>query len=370
MSAPPQKKILKGLDELLVTSYNKGLFSASSVAFFCEDFDSGNHFHVYCGTTDAFKRVKTDKNSLFDLASLTKPLVTLLCILTLIENKELSWSDSVDTFFPGCSAESGKDLDIYHLLCHASGLPAHKMYWPELETMPFHKRRLWMVSKIINEERPYKKGAEHIYSDLGYMLLGFIVEEKSGQNMADFWKKTIAKPLGIDKKLFFPLLSPTREHCFVATSLEDKIVPGVVHDENCRALGGVSGHAGLFGTPSGVLTLCQELLFSLNNKKNHLPFSSQTLNMACLRDGDSDWTAGFSMPSRQGSSSGNYFSEQSIGHLGFTGTSFWIDPVKKLVVVLLTNRVIRGEKNEGIKQLRPLIHDYIAEQLGFKRPPS
>ncbi len=370
MSGFPKKKILKGLGKILLSNCNISLFSASSVSFFCEDFSSGDHCHLYCGTTDTSKRVKTDKNSLFDLASLTKPLVTLLSVLTLIEKKEVSWFDTVDTIFPLLSADSCKDLDIYHLLCHASGLPAHKVYWPELETMSFQRRRQWLISKIINEERAYKKGREHVYSDIGYLLLGFIVEEKSGQNLADFWKETIAKPLGIEKKLFFPSRYPAPEHLFVATSIEEKNRPGVVNDDNCRALGGVSGHAGLFGTPSAVLTLCQELLFSLNEKENRLPFSSQTLQRACARAGDSDWTAGFSLPSRQDSSSGSYFSEQSIGHLGFTGTSFWIDPVKELVVVLLTNRVIMGEERQGIKELRPRIHNYIAEQLGFKRPPS
>ena len=371
MVGSAKKKILKGLRETLLNSCNNNVFTASSVAFFCDDFESGDHCQVDCGTTDIFKRVKTDQNSLFDLASLTKPLVTLLSVLALIEKKELSWFDTVDTFFPECSADTCKDIAIYHLLCHASGLPAHRVYWPELEKMEVEKRKRWLISKIINEERECKTGKNNIYSDLGYLLLGFIVEEKSGQNLADFWKETIARPLGVEKNLFFPPRFPKRNQRFVATSFEEKrSTPGFVHDDNCRALGGICGHAGLFGTASAVLTVCQELLFSLTKKEHRLPFSSRTLKRACARAGESDWTAGFCLPSRQDSSSGRYFSEQSIGHLGFTGTSFWIDPVKELVVVILTNRVIMGEEREGIKELRPRIHNYIVEQLGLKRPPS
>ena len=368
MSGSAKEKILKGLGEILLSACNKNIFTASSVAFFCLDFESGDHCQVDCGTTAHFNRPKTGKNVLFDLASLTKPLVTLLSVLALIEKKELSWFDTVDTFFP---EYTGKDIDIYHLLCHASGLPAHRAYWPELEKMPVETRRQWLISRISQEEREHKKGGKTIYSDLGYLLLGFIVEEKSGQNLAEFWRQTIARPLGVEKNLFFPSLLPSRKQRFVATSFDkERSTSGIVHDDNCQALGGICGHAGLFGTPSAVLTLCQELLFSLTEKENRLPFSSQTLKRACVRAGDSDWTAGFSLPSRQDSSSGSYFSEQSIGHLGFTGTSFWIDPVKELVVVFLTNRVIMGEERQGIKELRPRIHNYIAEQLGYKRPPS
>ena len=283
----------------------------------------------------------------------------------------MSWFDTVDTFFPECSADRCKDISIYHLLCHASGLPAHRVYWPELEKMAVEKRKRWLIGRIINEEREYRLGEKNLYSDLGYLLLGFIVEEKSGKNLADFWQKTIARPLGVEYDLFFPPCLPDRSYRFVATSVEEKrSMPGFVHDDNCRALGGICGHAGLFGTASAVLTVCQELLYSLNKKEHRLPFSHQTLKRACLRAGDSDWTAGFCLPSRQDSSSGIYFSEQSIGHLGFTGTSFWIDPVKKLAVVLLTNRVMMGDERDGIKELRPRIHNCIAEQLGYKRPPS
>ncbi len=362
----PRKNILKGLQEILTRYYYNNIFSSSSVGFFCDTFESGDHCETYCGTTDNFGSEYIDEHCFFDLASLTKPFVTLLSILTLIERKKLSWADTAATIFPEYSSTAGSDMDIFHLLCHSSGLPAHRAYWTELERVDKGRRREWLANRIINEKRAYIQGAEHVYSDLGYLLLGYIVEEKTGQNLADFWKETIARPLGLEKILFFPARCPASNARFSATchtNIEREA--GRVHDDNCYALGGVGGHAGLFGTVEGVLILCQELLRSMTGKKNELPFSSHILKRACRRVNDSDWTAGFSLPSVQGSSSGSYFSEKSLGHLGFTGTSFWIDPEKKLVIVLLTNRIIKGENRQGIQQMRPEVHDYIAEQLGF-----
>lgn len=360
-----QKNIgLRKIENILVSYYNKNIFSACSLAFFHGENKSLKHCSIYCGTTDEYNGVKIDNSSLFDLASLTKPLVTLLSILTLIERKELAWSDTLKDLLPRHKSHNYNDVTVFHLLCHSSGLPAHRAYWHALETMDAEKRRRWLINEIVDEKMQYEAGEEHLYSDLGYLLLGFIVEEKTGKELAFYWNEVIAKPMGLDNTLFFPGMGQPEKSCFVATCPQNKDrPPGIVDDDNCRALGGASGHAGLFGTASGVLKLCQELVDIVHGKKSRLHISSQTLRRACSRVGASEWTAGFNMPSRTGSSSGKYFSDKSIGHLGFTGTSFWIDPVKKLAVVLLTNRIIKGNNMEGIKEFRPQIHNHIIENL-------
>ena len=364
MASIQKKNISKGIEQILLSGCNKDIFSAASVAFFDNGLGKNEHFAISCGSTDDSRTVKIDNSTFFDLASLTKPLVTLLSILTLIEKKELSWSDTIDTVLPGYKPHYYMDVDIHLLLCHSSGLPAHRAYWRTLKTIDTAKRKQWLINEIIGEKKVFKKGSKHLYSDLGYLLLGYIVEEITDLNLACFWNESIAKPMGLERELFFPVPCPARIDNFAVTSSPDqKRLQAVVHDDNSRALGGITGHAGLFGTASGVLKLCQELLLSINGKNNSLPFSTQTLMRACLRVGDSEWTAGFNMPSQQGSSSGKYFSEKSIGHLGFTGTSFWIDPIKQLAVVLLTNRVIKGKNQEGIKELRPYVHNYIIEKL-------
>lgn len=370
MVSMQKTNILKGIEKILLSACNKNVFSASSVALYDNGLGNNEHFKISCGYTDDYRDVKIDNSTFFDLASLTKPLVTLLSILLLIDKNKLSWSDTIDLVLPGYKPHFYLDVDIYHLLCHSSGLPAHREYWRALDKIDTRKRRQWLISEILSEKEVFKKGSKHLYSDLGYLLLGFIVEEITGLNLACYWNESIAKPMGLECELFFPVPCPARVDNFAVTSASDQSrLQAVVHDNNSRALGGITGHAGLFGTASGVIKLCQEILHSLNGKKNSLPFSTQTLKRACSKVGDSEWTAGFNMPSRHGSSSGKYFSEKSIGHLGFTGTSFWIDPVKQLAVVLLTNRVIKGEKQEGIKELRPYVHNYIVEQLRLENKP-
>ena len=366
------ENIIKGIEKKLLSACNKNIFSASSVAYFDNELRAGEHYAVCCGTTDESKTVKIDSLTLFDLASLTKPLVTLLTVLVLIERYSLSWFDTINDLLPVYEANNYGDVDIYHLLCHSSGLPAHKEYWRSLEKIDVEMRRRWLIAEILSEQKVYKSGSHHLYSDLGYLLLGFIVEEKTDKDLACFWNESIAEPLGVSNELLYPVPLPVQKNNFAATCSRDKKkLQGIVHDDNSRALGGITGHAGLFGTASGVLKVCQELLDAMNGKKTNLPISARTLNRACSRIAGSEWTAGFNTPSRCGSSSGKYFSEKSVGHLGFTGTSFWIDPVKQRAVVLLTNRVIKGENLDGIKELRPQIHNYIVEQLRLaKKVPS
>jgi CubicO group peptidase (beta-lactamase class C family) len=138
---------------------------------------------------------------------------------------------------------------------------------------------------------------------------------------------------------------------------------GLVHDDNCSAMGGVGGHAGLFGSGEGVIAICQAFLDLYHGRETVLPISRETFLKACEPVKDSEWTRGFNLVSPEGSSSGRYFSANSIGHLGFTGVSFWIDLDKQRIVSLLTNRVIKGDDLEGIREMRPELHDAVVRCL-------
>lgn len=364
MAANQIEPIGEGLKKIILSGYNNNVYSAASVGVYWRSHERDYFFETYCGTTDEKRAVKVTESTLFDLASLTKPLVTLLSILALIDEKKLFWSDRIKKFFPLEECGSYKDVTIYNLLCHASGLPSHKEYWHELYRMGNEDKKRWLSQRILDEERIDRTNCTHVYSDLGYILLGFIIEEITGKGLADFWKEKIVKPLGLEKQLIFPECGKKEKDNYAATLSFDqkKQLQGEVHDDNCRAMGGVGGHAGLFGTTSGVLKLCRQLLSIIKGNENVLPFSRGTLLQAIARVAISEWSAGFNMVSGNGSSSGDYFSQGSIGHLGFTGTSFWIDPDKELTVVLLTNRVLKGGDLRGIKALRPHIHNYIVEQ--------
>lgn len=366
--------IEEGIKKILLKGCNNNVFSAASVGVSFRSHEREYCFETYCGTTDEKRAVTVTECTLFDLASLTKPLVTLLSILVLIDEKKLFWGDQIKTFFPPDECGPYKDVTIYHLLCHASGLPPHKEYWHELCRMDTEHKKRWLIHRVLNEDRTDRTTSKHVYSDLGYILLGFIIEEKTGIDLANFWKEKIVTPLGLERQLLFPECGKNKKHNYAATRSFDQKqqLQGEVHDDNCRAMGGGGGHAGLFGTTSGVLELCRQLLGIIKGNKSVLPFSRETLLQAISQVGRSEWTAGFNMVSASGSSSGNYFSPGSIGHLGFTGTSFWIDPEKELIVVLLTNRVLKGGDQRGIKALRPHVHNYIVEQLrkGEKKPPG
>ncbi len=145
----------------------------------------------------------------------------------------------------------------------------------------------------------------------------------------------------------------------------DRIIQGEVHDEHCFLMGGVAGHAGLFGTLDGVLSLCTHIQKTWKGKKTGLPVDKRILDIALQRKyPDRTWCLGFDTPSTTGyTSAGKYLSKKSVGHLGYTGTSFWIDPEKYTILVLLTNRVHPSRENKKIKEFRPWFHDQVMNFL-------
>jgi CubicO group peptidase (beta-lactamase class C family) len=130
-------------------------------------------------------------------------------------------------------------------------------------------------------------------------------------------------------------------------------------------MGEVAGHAGLFGTVKGVLSITEHILGQWQGIKKHPNIENNDLKKALERKyAERTWTCGFDTPSKKGSTSGSYFSPESVGHLGYTGTSFWIDPIEDIVVVLLTNRVHPTRENKKIREFRPLFHDTVMERVG------
>jgi CubicO group peptidase (beta-lactamase class C family) len=208
----------------------------------------------------------------------------------------------------------------------------------------------------------YEMGSGCVYSDLGFMLLASILEQETGQDLSSFVTKNIYEPLKLTEDLLF---SPREEQLRTALTREDD-TPGLVNDLNARCLGGVSGHAGLFGTARGVRTMAEQFLLSL--KGNEGIFDPGIMRFFCNRAGfvpGCPRALGFDTPSEEGSTSGDKFSRDSIGHTGFTGVSLWIDIPREIVVVLLTNRVYMGESDFRIKTLRPLIHNTVMEFMNW-----
>lgn len=374
-------------------------------------------FHEAFGLADIESGQLMTKYSIFDLASLTKPLATALCVMKLVErglinvdqklsefqiNRQISnfARSNIDAVAENYSVSQNSqaikhlflkdktDITIDHLLRHTSGLPAHRPFYEQLIFSPESERKNRLRQLVLNEPLVAKPGLTQIYSDLGYILLAWVVESVAGSSLDKFARDHIYQPLGISELFFMPIshgnqtgfknysnhisnqmaqqtIDLKRRRLFVSTEMcpwRKKILRAEVHDDNAWVVGGVEGHAGLFGSASGVGHILVEIMNIIHGRQSPL-VTEDILKSFLKKKGEFDMVAGFDTPSLSGSSSGRYFSSKSIGHLGFTGTSFWIDPVKSLIIVLLSNRVHPTRNNQKIKELRPDIHDLVVETI-------
>lgn len=321
-------------------------------------------------------------NTIFDLASLTKPLATTTAIMHLVREKKIRLDDQVTRFIPTYGV-FGKHLTTFrHLLNHSSGLPAWKPFYEEVIKFEKAGRINFIASRAaknfvleqIHREKPLDSpGKRSLYSDLGFMLLGEIAETISGAPLDRFCQERIFRPLGLRSTAFVDLtqlktrrlkpieeiIAPT-EHC----PWRKKILCGEVHDDNAYAMGGVAGHAGLFSSARDIHALIVYLNRCLHGHDRSLP--EALIAQFLTKDEsvlNSNYALGWDTPSPKESASGNYFSPRSVGHLGFTGTSVWWDLEKDCHVILLTNRVHPSRKNDKIKEFRPYIHDLIMKAL-------
>ena len=311
----------------------------------------------------------TDEDSMYDVASLTKPIVTTTAAMILTERRQLNLDLPVERYLPEFAAAAKSDPDpswrarvtLRMLLLHDSGLPAHRDFFKDA------KGRDAMLSRVMAEPLVHEPGTQVEYSDLGFILLGEIIERVTGQPLDTFAQKEIFTELGMDRSMFNPPrslrkdIAPTE----MDTTYRKRLVWGEVDDENAWAMGGVSGNAGLFSTAEDVAMFAQMIL------NGGMYAHERVLDRAIIEEftrpqqiGDSARTLGWDVPSDR-SSSGRYFSAGSFGHTGFTGTSLWIDPQRKLFVVLLTNRVHPTRANEKIREVRPALHDAVIEALGL-----
>ncbi len=274
------------------------------------------------------------EETIFDLASLTKPLATTTLAMQLVERGPLSLDE-----------EARPGVAVRDLLAHASGLPAWKLLGAS---------RAAVLASVRREPLEFPTGTKSVYSDLGFILLGALLEEKTGEPLDARFAREIAAPLGVETR-YLPL-DPLA--CAPCEGLR-----GVVHDENARAMGGVAGHAGLFSTARDVAAIARALLAAWRGEAGIV--APEVVRKFWQPSGvpHSTWCLGWDRPSPVGSSAGERWPKEGVGHLGFTGTSLWLDPPRGRAVVLLSNRVEPTRKNERIKIFRPLLHDAVLDAL-------
>src|SRR5580704_10200926 len=333
-------------------------------------------------TIHAFGNLSYDANApavdirtMYDIASLTKVVVTTTLVAKLAEGDfpvPLDLDAKVERYLPEWAAgPSGQDLEwrhrvtVRHLLTHTSGLPPFKEYWRT------SKSKQETLTRIFAEPLDYEPGTKAVYSDLGIILMAEIVERLTGRPLDDLAKTYIFSPLGMKNTTYRPAknlwswIAPTE----FDRNLRHRLVQGEVHDENAFTMGGVSGHAGVFSSAPDLAAFCQMLLNGgVYAHRRVLKRASIAQFTAPQSLSNGTRTLGWAVPT-EGSSSGHYFSTHSFGHTGFTGTSIWIDPDRQLFVVLLTNRVNPTRENQKIAQVRPALHDAVMQALGFASTP-
>jgi beta-N-acetylhexosaminidase len=315
------------------------------------------------------ERYEVDEDSMYDVASLTKPIVTTSAAMLLAQQGKLDLDRPIENYLPDFAAAAKSDPDPAWraritprmLLLHDAGLPDHREYFKVA------KGHDAILSRALAEPLVNEPGKQIVYSDLGFILLGEIIQRLTGDTLDEFAKREFFEPLGMDRSMFNPPkklredIAPTEKDA----AFRKRQVWGEVHDENAWAMGGVAGHAGLFSSAGDIAAFAQMLLNGgIYGHERLLARSTIQMFTAHHTIGGSTRTLGWDVP-EDGGSSGHYFGPGSFGHLGFTGTSLWIDPERKLFVILLTNRVDPTRANEKIKQVRPALHDAVMEGLGL-----
>lgn len=350
-TTPPADERARAACDLIVAALEARAFPAAVV-------EVGAHAGAVW--TGAFGRLTYDRDApatrpdtVFDLASLTKVIVTVPLVMRAIAQGALTLDTRVADLSPAWRGAGRETVAVRQLLDHSSGLPAHDPLWQRLQ------RRDEVEAEIAGLPLERPPGAAAVYSDLGFILLTFVLERVMGRRL-DALFAPLAVALG-------PVMTFTP-----AASLADRVAPtesdpwrgrvlrGEVHDENAALCDGVAGHAGLFGTAGAAGRFARLVLetfrtpTALGNPelmrtfaaRSSVPGSSRALGWDTM------------LPT---SSCGRRLSPQAIGHTGFTGTSLWIDPVRDFYVVLLTNRVHPTRENVQLQALRPRLHDALVE---------
>ena len=294
---------------------------------------------------------KMNAETMFDLASVTKVFGTTMCIMKLYDEKKLDLKDPLTKYFPEYEFGEKKNIKVIDLLIHESGLPAY--YSPKTD-----ESRETVIDTVLNKKPVYGKNSKTVYSCLNFVTTMLLVEKITDKAMIEYYKENFTEPLQMERTMFIPPVELRKECAPTTPELR-----GVVHDPLARALEGKSGNAGLFSTVEDLSKLCRMILNDgvYQNKKY---FEKETVSLFTKKySARSSRAIGFDTKELHGyTSAGKFFSANSFGHTGYTGTSVWIDPERKIFVILLTNRVYPDD-TASIRDFRPAIHDAVIEAI-------
>jgi len=317
--------------------------------------------------------------SIFDLASVSKPVATTSMAMILYQRGLLDLEVPIASIVPEFAVAGLSDTDprrrevtLHMLLAHSSGLPAYERLFLKVKT------KAELLAAAFAPPLTADPGTRVEYSDIGFIILGVALERIADETLDRFCQRELFGPLGMVHTAYNPpaawrdSIPPTADD----RSFRNRIIQGEVQDENASVLGGVAGHAGLFATAEDLATFAHFLIQAGRTSSGSASLHSDTLRHEILRPetlalftrcesspSGTSRALGWDTPSSP-SQSGKYFSAASFGHLGYTGTSLWIDPQRQLSITLLTNRTWPDCANEAIKQVRPRFHDAVMAALG------
>lgn len=305
---------------------------------------------------------KITDSTIFDLASLTKVVVTTPVTMQLVNNGLINLDDPVYKYLPNFNGNSKEKILIKNLLLHNAGLPSYIDLYKKCKTKD---EAYELIDKVALD---YEPGKKTVYSDLGMIIMQRIIEKVTGTTLDKYYKQNIADPLGMKNTMFNPPKKMQKDipPSEIDKTFRKKIIQGEVHDENAYFLGGVSGHAGLFSNVHDLAIYVQMLLNGgmFNNKKI---LDNKIIDTWTNKEfTKSERGYGWDIKSGSKSSCGNKFSDKSFGHTGFTGTSIWVDKERELFVILLSNRTYPSRDNTKHIRFRPLIHTAIIDAIESK----
>jgi serine-type D-Ala-D-Ala carboxypeptidase len=311
------------------------------------------HFTYDAGSTEV------TAETIFDLASLSKVVGTTAMAMLLYERGHLDLDVPVAGIIPRFARGDVRreEVTVRMLLAHSSGLPAYIKLFREAQT---RERLLEAALAVPLEADPDTRA---VYSDIGFIILGAALEQIADESLQTFCAREIFGPLGMHHTTYCP---PAELRASIPPTQDDRdfrgrIIQGEVQDENASVLGGVAGHAGVFSNTADLAAFAHYML-----QGGSPILRPDTVELFTRRHGTSSRALGWDTPNAP-SQSGKYFSARSFGHLGYTGTSLWIDPERRLAIVLLSNRTWPETKPELIKQVRPKFHDGVIEALEARK---
>jgi CubicO group peptidase (beta-lactamase class C family) len=300
--------------------------------------------------------VKAD--TIYDVASLTKVVATTTMAMILVDEGKLDVRKPVSSFISAFRGGAKEKVTVENLLTHSSGLEAWAPLYKEV------RGKEEFLQKVVSMDLAYAPGTKSVYSDLGFFLLGEVLERVAGEPIDAFVTRRVFEPLGMKSTMFCP--SRDLVACIPPTERDawrGRLVRGEVHDENAYALGGVAPHSGLFSTAPDLAHFAQMLLDG--GVYDHRRIVSRATVERFTRRADVPDSArayGWGTPS-PASSAGDMLSPRAFGHTGFTGTSMWLDPDRNLFIILLTNRVHPTRENDTIRQVRRHVADAVVGGL-------